>query len=228
MRLAILHLRDERPHDPGFQRELDALNGGALAAARHLGWRAQLVPTATMPLDEVLHLVRESDGVLLMGGEDVDPSFYDGPTDYPRASPHERVADIAFFAAVHEAAIRMTPLLGICRGHQALNVALGGTLVPHLAHPHLSGDAAWPFIPSDIRVEESLKDDVHGTPLCSHHQAIDRLGADLLVAARAADGTIEAVVHDHLPITGVQWHPEHPDVALEQLVPLLHRLQRQR
>lgn len=59
-----------------------------------------------------------------------------------------------------------------------------------------------------------------------HHQAIDTLGSGLRIAARAPDGVIEAVVHETAPITGVQWHPEHPHVAATQLVALLRRMDR--
>ena len=108
------------------------------------------------------------------------------------------------------------PVLGICRGAQVLNVALGGTLHQHLpdvvGHTrHQQGNAV--FSTSEVRT-------VPGTRLaaligessdaqCYHHQAIDRLGAGLIVSARDSDGVIEAVeVPGDNFVLAVQWHPE--------------------
>lgn len=111
---------------------------------------------------------------------------------------------------------RGIPVLGVCRGAQVLNTALGGTLHQHLpdviGHTHhQKGDAV--FGTSDVRT-------VSGTRLasligessdaqCYHHQAIDRLGEGLVVSARDTDGVIEAVeVPGEAFVLGVQWHPE--------------------
>ncbi|MGO3153664.1 MAG: gamma-glutamyl-gamma-aminobutyrate hydrolase family protein [Galactobacter sp.] len=76
--------------------------------------------------------------------------------------------------------------------------------------------------------QHGLAVDVAEEPtLCSHHQAVDLVGEGLLVAARSEHGVVEAVVHKEAPITGVQWHPEHPEVSRTQLVALLQRLERQ-
>jgi putative glutamine amidotransferase len=62
---------------------------------------------------------------------------------------------------------------------------------------------------------------------CTHHQAVGELGDGLTVVARAGDGVVEAVLHEDAPLTGVQWHPEHPDVAVDQLTSLLERMRGQ-
>ena len=62
---------------------------------------------------------------------------------------------------------------------------------------------------------------------CTHRQAIDRLAEGLVVAARAQDGVVEAVIHESAPVTAVQWHPEHPVTAPTQLAALLRRLRAQ-
>jgi gamma-glutamyl-gamma-aminobutyrate hydrolase PuuD len=115
------------------------------------------------------------------------------------------------------------PLLAICRGHQVLNVLLGGTLVqqlPDLVGTNRHQPAPGAFGRVTVRPEPSTI--VHGllgdeaVVECSHHQAIDVLGESLLVSARSDDGVIEAVeVLGRTFAVGVQWHPEESgDVRL--------------
>ncbi len=168
-----------------------------------------------------------------MGGEDVHPSFYGGPTEYPRSGVHSIAADEAQIALVKDAEKRGTPLLAICRGHQVLNVALGGDLIQHLppesGHRNSQGpdtfkehglilDAAG-ALADVVRTDEAVQS--------SHHQAVGRLGTGLRVAASSVDGVVEAVVHESAPLTGVQWHPEHRSAPDGQLVRLLRRLEQQ-
>ncbi|MCD9152898.1 gamma-glutamyl-gamma-aminobutyrate hydrolase family protein [Aeromicrobium duanguangcaii] len=229
--LALLHLRTNRPHAPHFQEKLDALNAATTAVAGSLGWRVTAVASAEVEVDETLAAVDRADAVVLMGGEDVHPSFYEGATEYPGSGVHEPAADRAHIAAVRRCLTSGTPVLGICRGLQVLNVALGGALVPHLetGHTHRAeGDD--PFVRNRVALaDDTLASsvDVSEDVRCSHHQAVDRLGDGLRVAAYGVDGVVEAVVHDSAPITGIQWHPEHPAVAERQLAPLLRRLAEQ-
>lgn len=158
------------------------------------------------------------DGLIITGGRDVGPANYGQArhraTDEPAADNRQR--DEFEFALVRSALRRGMPLLGICRGAQVLNVALGGTLHQHLpdviGHTrHQQGNAV--FSTSTVRT-------VPGTRLaaligessdaqCYHHQAIDRLGQGLVISARDVDGVIEAV---EMPgdnwVLAVQWHPE--------------------
>lgn len=112
-------------------------------------------------------------------------------------------------------------------------MALGGTLVQHLptvARHRGEGHGRAAYVSPEIRVEAdpgttlALEQALSPAPLCTHHQAIGELGAGLRVAARSSDGVIEAVIHESARITGVQWHPEHPEVAAVQLTGLLRRL----
>lgn len=235
MRLALLHPRRQRPWNPPFQVALDELNRGTRLAVDSLGWTGTFVPCAEVPEHVTREIAASADAVVILGGEDVDPQFYGGPTEYREAGRHEPAADAAQIAVVRDALSTGQPVLGICRGHQLLNVALGGTLIQHLptATRHRgagSGDAR--YVSPEVVVDRftGLERDVDPTeqPLCTHHQAIAKLGRGLKVAARASDGVIEAVVHASAPITGVQWHPEHPSVSLTQLTRLLRRLERQR
>lgn len=226
--LAMLHLRTSRPAAPDFQVALDALNAPTVRVAEQLGW--EVVPVASAEVDRSVTaaLVARADAVVVMGGEDVDPALYGGPTTYPGSGHHEPLADLAHLDAVRACIETGTPLLGICRGLQIMNVALGGTLVQHLptsAGHRATGDDH--FVRNRVTVTDAslatvvdAREDVR----CTHHQAVDRLGDGLVVAALAADGVVEAVVHETAPLTGVQWHPEHPQTADAQLALLLLRL----
>jgi putative glutamine amidotransferase len=96
-------------------------------------------------------------------------------------------------------------VLAICRGHQVLNVALGGTLVQHI-DGHRFVHHTTTLVPG-CRAAVAIG---HERPVGHHvhHQAIDRLGTDLVVTGRADDGTIEAVERPEGWVVGVQWHPE--------------------
>ena len=224
-RVAVLHIRTSRPHAPRFQAELDMLNAAALDALTAEGWAAQLVAVTETPEDEVRAIAREADVVLVMGGEDVEPSLYGGLAEYPGSGMHEQEADRITFDVMREAVAARRPLLAICRGAQQLNVALGGTLHEHMTGHVMKADD--PFVVTSVRAEadtEIARLGASSPVRCSHHQAVKRLGTGLRVTARADDGTIEAIEHVDAPVAGVQWHPEHPVVAREQLAPLVRHL----
>ena len=159
------------------------------------------------------------DGLVLAGGADIDPSFY-GAQAHPETVGTVPERD-AFEIALTRAAIeRDLPLLGICRGMQLINVALGGTLHQHLPdlfghgeHRRVIGsfDGAEhdvQIVPGSLAVSV-IGQDTH-VSLSHHHQGVDRLGEGLVVSATAPiDGLAEAV---ELPnrrfVLGVQWHPE--------------------
>ncbi|MDQ4137494.1 MAG: gamma-glutamyl-gamma-aminobutyrate hydrolase family protein [Actinomycetota bacterium] len=227
----MLHLLDRRDHDSAYGRLLAALNDGALRAIGELGWTPMVHAAAEAGVAGALAVARNADMVLLMGGEDVHPDFYGGPLDYPEGGRHEPAADEAQIAVVQDAAGRGTPVLGICRGMQLLNVAFGGDLVQHLPQ---SGHRAPPggrdpFVLHRVQVREDSGFDAAVDELVQsgHHQAIGRLGAGLRTVAVGEDGVIEAVVHEQAPVTGVQWHPEHLDAPAGQLTRLLRRLESQ-
>lgn len=154
------------------------------------------------------------DGLLLSGGGDMDPAFF-GQED--RGSVDiDRDRDAAELALVEACLAAGKPILGICRGHQVLNVALGGTLLQDIGpeanafHRHASGASRDKVHP--IRTAEgSLLRCLYG-PLCavnsSHHQALDRLGDGLEATAWSEAGLVEAMEHHTLPLVGVQFHPE--------------------
>ena len=123
-----------------------------------------------------------------------------GGGDIADRLPPEEERVIAAFAAAEK------PILGICRGLQALNVFFGGTLYAYIpGHQSQEGD-----ILHATRAVGELAELVGTEPLVNsnHHQAVYRLGAGLSVRQWAGDGVIEGLCHNALPILAVQWHPE--------------------
>lgn len=152
------------------------------------------------------------DGLLLTGGDDVDPAIY-GEPPHPTYDVSEPGRDAFEIDLVRRALDADLPVLAICRGLQVLNVAMGGTLIQHL--PDISDrDEHREGVLHEVDLKPGSKvADAIGTnrPMCSsfHHQAIDRLAAGLVEAGWADDGTIEAVeVEGASWIIAVQWHPE--------------------
>ncbi|MEV7089069.1 gamma-glutamyl-gamma-aminobutyrate hydrolase family protein [Streptomyces sp. NPDC093085] len=155
-------------------------------------------------------VVARLDGVVIAGGADVQPARY-GAEPGPRTGPPALERDAWELALIKAALTLGTPLLGICRGMQLLNVALGGTLIQHL-DGHDSGVTgvfgAHPVKPVPCTRYGDLVPEEFSVPT-HHHQAVDRLGTGLTVSAYAADGTVEAVeLPDPHAVLGVQWHPE--------------------
>ncbi|MFJ3664351.1 gamma-glutamyl-gamma-aminobutyrate hydrolase family protein [Streptomyces sp. NPDC090119] len=155
-------------------------------------------------------VVARLDGVVIAGGPDVDPARY-GAERGPRCGPPAPERDAWEIALIEAALAARVPLLGICRGMQLLNVALGGTLVQHLdGHAEAVGVfGAHPVHPVPGTLYAAVQPAGTSVPTY-HHQAVDRLAPGLIPSAHAADGTIEAV---ELPsaqgwVLGVQWHPE--------------------
>lgn len=154
-------------------------------------------------------VVARLDGVVVAGGPDVEPVRY-GAEREERTGPPARERDAWELALIEAALASGKPLLGICRGMQLLNVALGGTLVQHMeghtAGTGVFGTHAVTPVPGTLYARVAPEETAVPT---YHHQAVDRLGKDLVVSAHAADGTVEAV---ELPgpswVLGVQWHPE--------------------
>ncbi|AGP30434.1 gamma-glutamyl-gamma-aminobutyrate hydrolase family protein [Corynebacterium terpenotabidum] len=231
-RVEVFHPLSSRPDTPDFHDLLDLLNDGVRLAVDALGWTVHFTASGEVGTDAALAAAREADLIIVMGGEDVTPTLYGATADYEDAGAHRPAADIVEIAVIRDAVDRQAPLLGICRGLQLINVALGGTLVQHLdtSEQHRDAGAPDPFVTTNVFPVPGT--DADGldleTPVrCTHHQAVGDLGRDLTVVARAADGVVEAILHNRAPITGVQWHPEHPDVAATQLTHLLLRMQDQ-
>jgi putative glutamine amidotransferase len=169
--------------------------------------------------DDVPALLDRLDGVLLSGGVDVDPALY-GQQPHPRLGRVNRRRDDFELALAREALRRDVPVLAICRGHQLLNVASGGTLVQDIASVvggHVEHDGTGPRWRRTHRVEvtgPSRLREILGQDALSvnstHHQAVDRVGDGLVVSARCPeDGIVEGLERPASRfVVAVQWHPE--------------------
>ncbi len=164
-------------------------------------------PAAVEQLPQVLS---RFDGIVLPGGPDVDPGRYGQDphqTLYGVRHEHDEL-ELTLTRCALELGL---PILAICRGHQVLNVALGGTLHQHISDGETS--VAHRFAHHDVKLVAGsrtalLMGTVRPIGHSVHHQAIDRLGEGLVVTATAADGVIEGVELPNCWVVGVQWHPE--------------------
>ncbi|HEY7197451.1 MAG TPA: gamma-glutamyl-gamma-aminobutyrate hydrolase family protein [Gaiellaceae bacterium] len=194
--------------------ELDAalVPAAYVTAVEAAGGRPLLVPPSP---DGTLEVLDALDGIIFSGGSDLDPELY-GQAPHAETFGIVRERDDAELELMRGALERDMPVLAICRGSQVLNVALGGDLVQHLPeivghedHKHTPGM----FGDHEVDLEAGTK---LGTLLgdrapvkSHHHQGFGRLGEGLREAARADDGTIEALEDSSRPFAlGVLWHPE--------------------
>jgi putative glutamine amidotransferase len=167
-------------------------------------------------------LLDRVDGLMVIGGADLDPEVY-GQERSEHTETSYRARDEFELALTRAALERGMPFLGICRGMQLLNVALGGTL-----NQHLVGEDGVPSHRRVIGTFDGTEHEIDLTPgslaeralggvtheaRCHHHQAIDRIGEGLTVSGRARDGVAEAIeLNDGTGwALGVQWHPEAGD-----------------
>ncbi|GGX27217.1 gamma-glutamyl-gamma-aminobutyrate hydrolase [Streptomyces malachitofuscus] len=173
------------------------------------GLAAMLPPDAP---ERAAATVARLDGLVVAGGPDVEPVRYGAEPD-PRTGPPARARDAWELALIEAALDHGVPLLGICRGMQLLNVALGGTLVQHLdGHAEVPGVfGRHPVKPVPGTRYAAAVPEETSVPTY-HHQSVDRLGTNLIPSAHAADGTVEAIELPGPPwALGVQWHPEMAD-----------------
>ena len=202
-------------HDDVFERTLRTLADSAGRALAEAGFAARWV-NAAAPDTPASDLLAHARGVVILGGADVDPVHYGAVPEGAHMDAADAAADAFELALIRGAITAGTPLLTICRGTQLLNVALGGTLVQDLgAGIHRDPRPGAPMLTHTVEVASGTRlADVLGAGTheirSGHHQAVDVLGAGLVVSATAPDGVIEAV---ELPgtdawVVGVQWHPE--------------------
>lgn len=173
-------------------------------------------PMLLPPVGTDVTVLEVLDGLIVIGGVDVDPSRY-GQEPHPRTAPQPE-RDEHDTALIRCALERAMPLFAICRGAQVLNVALGGTLHQHV--PDLIPDAGRyqpsPGVFGEVGFSvaaHTLTADLLGqraSAPCYHHQSLDRLGRGLRAAAHADDGTVETVEMPEAPgwVLGTQFHPE--------------------
>ncbi len=210
------------------------MNSRYYHAAAAAGGAPVMIPLLTEDLEALREAYDRLDGLLLAGGVDMDPATF-GEPPHPRLGRIDPARDAVELTLARWALADRKPVLGLCRGLQVLNVALGGTLVQdieaelpgalkhdyfptagydreHLAHPvRLSGGSRLHAAFGDAEVLVNSM----------HHQAVKAVAPALLVSARAPDGVVEGVESgtEHF-LVGVQWHPE----MFEQTDPRTRRL----
>src|SRR5256714_4423942 len=195
------------------------LSRSSVDAVQRAGGAALILPADPVWVTDPDQILDRLDGLLLAGGADVDPQFY-GAERHPQTRGTVPERDTVEIALARRALERDMPLLGICRGMQVLNVALGGTLHQHLPEVVGHGEhrrVVGSFVDSDHDVHlaagslaaRAAGEEVHGTK-SHHHQGVDRLGEGLVVTGRATlDDLPEAIERPDRRFTlGVQWHPE--------------------
>lgn len=188
-----------------------------------------VVVPAAAAAEDVEAAISFCDGLLFPGGEDMTPWYYD-EEPLPVIGAFRPEIDDAWLKAGQYALEHKIPMLGICKGHQTLNVLMGGSLYQDLSlqegeriqHLQKYNRA---YLTHHVEVEE-------GTQLAGifgagklktnsmHHQAVKRLGKGLRISARACDGTVEGLEDEEGLIMGVQWHPED----LVDSAPVMNRL----
>ncbi len=176
-------------------------------------YRRAVVAAGAEPVDLVpgTEQLPEVDGLLLPGGWDVDPSFYGERRDEKvgETDPELDETELAMFRQARE---RELPVLGICRGQQVINVAMGGSLVQHLeghevrAHGRSHLAHTIEVTPSSELGRAAGEDKIRVNSL--HHQAVKTLAPGLHQTARGEDGTVEGIETDDGLIVAVQCHPE--------------------
>ena len=159
-----------------------------------------------------------TDGIIISGGADVDPSNYAGNSTHAALTvlDHER-DETELALAKYIAEQKKQPTLCICRGFQVLNIALGGTLHEHIPDIqeldiHRNERGGWTIQPIDATPDSILAQamgDTAARTYSGHHQAIDQVADPLTVSSLAPDGIIEALeMDDHPWLLALQWHPE--------------------
>ena len=188
------------------------------AVERGGGIPVVLAPEGPELADELLDRL---DGLCLAGGPDLDPLAYGAGERHERLGPTDLAVDAAEIALARAADARGMPILGVCRGAQALCVARGGTLHQHVEEHRQTVACDTAAHRVDVKPGSLLAALTGAAALdvnSFHHQAADRLGTGLQVVASAPDGTIEAIEDPARRfVLGVQWHAEGMIERPEQL-----------
>lgn len=198
-----------RRSDEAKGQRTPVISGGRFYAdaVQRAGGLPVVIPP-TDDLDLIRATIQRCDGMVLLGGGDVSPTKYGCEASARLFGVDEFIDDFEIAAVQHAISLDL-PILAICRGHQILNVALGGTLIQHLDNYEVHRDTM-----HEVQLTQgSLVADAMGTtqPMTHsfHHQAIATVAEPLMVVGHYSDGTIEAVQHATATwVIGVQWHPE--------------------
>lgn len=197
---------------------LTAIQHSYINAIVQAGGLPILIP-AILSEEDFLDLYSHLSGILFSGGGDVALEHFNG-SPHPRIGEVDEKRDFTELSLMRVAVDDGKPILGICRGAQVMNVALGGTLYTHI-YDQLPGalDHAYPgdlrrTIVHPVNVDETTRSaEIFGETLLNvnslHHQGLKDIAPSLRVAGHAPDGLVEIVeIPDHPYAVAVQWHPE--------------------
>jgi putative glutamine amidotransferase len=174
-----------------------------------------------MPMNSALILLKSCSGLILTGGTDINPALYDQPGDTLKCTTTDDYLDQLELRLIDSAMAWGMPMLGICRGHQMMNVAFGGSLIIDIPTmfdttvSHRCENYMTCFHPVEIENGSMLSNITglqNGTVNSNHHQGIKELSPELKIVAYSPDGLPESVEWAD-PVNkpfllGVQWHPE--------------------
>lgn len=163
------------------------------------------VPDVTLNVPDIT----QYDGLILPGGGDIDPGLF-GQLNHGSHDIDSRL-DRLQLAILKGFVLRRKPVLGICKGMQLINVFFGGDIYQHLSacesHRYKDADQIHPT----TAAEDSFLARLYGGSFVvnsAHHQGVDRPGQNIRYIQFCTDGVVEGLIHNHLPVIGVQWHPE--------------------
>ena len=197
----------------------------------------ELVNMYDLGVDSALKVLDMCDGLLVTGGADVYPAWYGKIADTARCGSFDFYRDSLEIGLIHKALESKIPIVGICRGEQILNVALGGSLIIDIPTDHDTlikhrlVDWKNCYHPVELIENTLLQSICQPTNLkvnSNHHQAVDVLSPQLSVSAYAPDGIIEALEWKQPEgksfLIAVQWHPERLDsVNADLSLPICER-----
>lgn len=155
------------------------------------------------------------DGFVVTGGSDIDPKWF-GETNTGESKEINLDMDILDKLVVEYAAKAKKPMLGICRGIQSINVFMGGTLYQHIGNDHRGI-----LYDHEVHTIKNRLLDFDEKIIVNsyHHQAVKDVAPNMQAIAWHTDGTIEAIIHNELPIIATQWHPEKiPNDEVSKLI----------
>jgi putative glutamine amidotransferase len=197
---------------------LTALQHSYIQAVLQAGGIPVMIPNILVE-EDFIDLYSRLNGILFSGGGDVSLKYFNG-SDHPRIGEVDESRDTTEVTLMRTAVNDGKPILGICRGAQVMNIALGGTLYTHI-HDQLQGALDHDY-PGDLRrvlvhpvnVDETTRSaEIFGETLLNvnslHHQGLKDIAPSLRVAGHSPDGLVEVIeIPDHPYAMAVQWHPE--------------------
>lgn len=219
-RLSQSELRQGRPIIGITTNQIEASSrlADAYSQAVIMGGGLPLTIPSFTDASLISQTIEQIDGLLLTGGGDLDPSLLTEDA-HPTLSCINKNRDIQEIQLVRIAAQRQMPILGICRGHQIINFALGGEIhqdIPsHFTHSTIKHSQSEPKDKTTHTVSITKNSKLHSIVASEtlktnsiHHQAVSVVAPNLVETATTTDGVNEAIEHPHQQIIGVQWHPE--------------------